>query len=119
MTDKELPDYLKVMLTQRDDKDEVTFVQLECTGEIMLAAEYDAAVDRWKRGLSRKIRTVAFDEHKTPIRALAVCIRTLNKAIPDEEVARGLVAKMLTAIADDFSITEKSAKDMLRRYPNK
>ncbi len=119
MNNDDLPDDLKVMLTQENDKGEVTFVQLESTGEIMLSADYDTAVDRWKRGLSRKIRTVAFDEHMTPIRALAVCIRTLNKAIPDEEVAQGLVAKMLTAIADDFSITEKSAKDMLRRYLNK
>jgi len=119
MNNDDLPDELKVMLTQENDKGEVTFVILESSGEKMLGADYEAAVDRWRRGIPRKIRTVACDEHRTPIRALAVCIRTLNKVISDEEVAQRLVAKMITAIADDFSITEKSAKDMLRRYLKK
>ena len=116
MTDKELPDYLKVMLTQRDDKDEVTFVQLEGTGEIMLAAEYDTAVDRWQRGLPLEVRTRAGKAQKDHIRVLDAAIRAVKEFVPDEEVANRLADAIIAKVAAEFNLQEKSAKDMLNRY---
>ncbi len=116
MTDKELPDYLKVMLTQRDDKDEVTFVQLERTGEIMLAAEYDTAVDRWQRGLPLEVRTRAGKAQKDHIRVLDAAIRAVKESVPGEEVANRVAGAIIAKVAAEFNLQEKSVKDMLNRY---
>ena len=112
---KDLPDDLKISMIQENDKGEVTFVVLEATGKPMLAAEYDAAVNRWQSGLPREVRTHAGRDQTPHIRALDVALRAVEDQVPDAEVQSRINNAILLEIAKEFSLDEKSVKDMLRR----
>ena len=116
MNSKDLPDDLKVSMTQEDDNGNVLWVTLECSGKVMLAADYDAAIDRWQRGLPLEVRTRAGGGQKDHIRALDAAIRTVLKFVPDDEVANRLEDALITDFSVEFKLIEKSVKDMLKRY---
>ncbi len=114
MNSKDLPDDLKVSMTQENDKGEVTFVVLESTGKTMLIDDYNAAVKQWRRLGSVEVRTRA--SSGAHIRALHAAIKAVRENIEDEMVRSRLEAAMISEVAIAFGILDKSVKDMLRRY---
>ena len=114
MNDDDLPDELKVSMTQENDKGEVTFVVLESTGKTMLINEYNAAVKQWRCLGSAEVRTRA--SSGAHIRALRAAIKAVRENIEDEIVRSRLEAAMISEVAIVFGILDKSVKDMLRRY---
>ena len=116
LDNKDLPDELKVLYTWKNDAGEVTYVFLQSTGARMLAADHDAAVDRWRRGLPLEVRTRAGKAQKDHIRVLDVAIRAVKEFVPDEDVASRLADAIVAKVAAKFYLQEKSVKDMLNRY---
>jgi len=82
----------------------------------MLAADYDAAVDRWQQGLPLEVRTRAGKAQKDHIRTLDASIRAVEELVPNDEVASRFSDAMIEKVAAEFGLVEKSVKDMLRRY---
>ncbi len=116
MNNKDLPDDLKVSMTQENDKGEVTFVVLESSGKAMLAADYYADVDRWQRGLPLEVRTRAGKAQKDHIRVLDAAIEAVKELVPNDEVATRFSDAIIARVATECNLLEKSVKDMLRRY---
>ena len=116
MNNKDLPDDLKVSMTQENENGEVTFVVLESSGKTMLAADYEAVVGRWRRGLPWEVRTRAGTGHAPHIRALDAALRVIEKNVPDGQIAQDLEAQITAEVADEFGIDRKSLKDLHRRY---
>ena len=117
MNNKDLPDELKVMLTQENDKGEVTFVILESSGEKMLGANYKAIVDRWRQGLPWEVRIRADSiRHAPHVRALDAAIRVIEKNVADGQIKQDLETQITAEIADEFKIERKSLKDVHMRY---
>jgi hypothetical protein len=114
--DDDLPAELRVCMTQENDRGEVTFVTLESTGRTISASEYAAAVDRWRRGLPRTVRTRVGKDQIPHIRALRAAHEAVEDAVPDAEVQARLMDRITSKIAEEFSLDEKSIKDMLSRY---
>ena len=82
----------------------------------MLAADYDAVVDKWRRGLPWEIRIRAGTGHAPHVRALDAAIRVIEKNVADGQILQHLETQITTEIADEFGIDRKSLKDLLGRY---
>jgi hypothetical protein len=115
MNSKDLPDDLKVSMTQEDDHGEVTFVVLERSGKIMLATDHAAAVDKWRQGQPWEVRIRAGTRHAPHVRSLDAAIRVIEKNVADGQIVQDLENQIIAEIADEFSIDSKSLNDLLWR----
>jgi hypothetical protein len=117
MNSKDLPDDLKVSMTQENDQGEVTFVVLESSGKIMLATAHAAVVDKWRQGLPWEVRIRADSiRHAPHVRALDAAIRAVENNVADGQIVKHLETQIIAEIADEFGIERKNLKDVLGRY---